>query len=97
MPCHAQVEWLRERIQKVPVRLVFESALELMGTTQLGSFKASASGWTSSFWPSEAVVLLVLQLYQPCAIPSSFPSSDLHANISFDPARILSLTLTLHH
>lgn len=39
--CHLQVEWLRERIQKVPVRLVFESALELMGTTQLGSFQAS--------------------------------------------------------
>ena len=40
MPCQTQVEWLKERIQKVPVRLVFESALELMGTTQLGSFKA---------------------------------------------------------
>ncbi len=34
-----QVEWLRERIQQVPIRLVFESALELMGTTQLGGFK----------------------------------------------------------
>ena len=34
-----QVEWVKQRIQQVPVRLVFESALELMGTTQLGSFK----------------------------------------------------------
>jgi magnesium chelatase subunit H len=34
-----QVEWLREHIKNVPIRLVFESALELMGTTQLGGFK----------------------------------------------------------
>ena len=34
-----QVEWLRERIGAIPVRLVFESALELMGTTQIGSFQ----------------------------------------------------------
>jgi len=45
-----QVEWLRERIQRVPVRLVFESALELMGTTQLGSFKAcAATSWSFIF------------------------------------------------
>lgn len=35
-----QVEWLKERIQQIPVRLVFESALELMSCTQLGSFQA---------------------------------------------------------
>ena len=35
------MEWLRERIQAVPVRLVFESALELMGCTQIGTFKVS--------------------------------------------------------
>jgi len=34
------VEWLRARIQAVPVRLVFESALELMGCTQIGTFQA---------------------------------------------------------
>ncbi len=34
-----QVEWLRERVQQIPIRLVFESALELMGATQLGGFK----------------------------------------------------------
>lgn len=34
-----QVEWLREQIKDIPIRLVFESALELMGTTQLGGFK----------------------------------------------------------
>lgn len=31
-----QVEWLRERIAQIPIRLVFESALELMGCTQVG-------------------------------------------------------------
>jgi magnesium chelatase subunit H len=34
-----QVLWLRERVQHIPVRLVFESALELMSLTQIGAFK----------------------------------------------------------
>jgi magnesium chelatase subunit H len=34
-----QVEWLKERVDKVPVRFVFESALELMSSTQVGSFQ----------------------------------------------------------
>jgi magnesium chelatase subunit H len=33
-----QVLWLRERVQQIPIRLVFESALELMSLTQLGKF-----------------------------------------------------------
>ncbi|MEM1368785.1 MAG: magnesium chelatase subunit H [Cyanobacteria bacterium P01_H01_bin.15] len=33
-----QVEWLRERAQDIPIRLIFESALELMGLTRLGKF-----------------------------------------------------------
>ncbi|MEM6252807.1 MAG: magnesium chelatase subunit H [Cyanobacteria bacterium P01_D01_bin.156] len=33
-----QVLWLRERAQQIPIRLVFESALELMALTQLGKF-----------------------------------------------------------
>ena len=33
-----QVLWLRERAQHIPIRLVFESALELMSLTQLGKF-----------------------------------------------------------
>ena len=33
-----QVLWLRERVQTIPLRLVFESALELMALTQLGKF-----------------------------------------------------------
>lgn len=35
---YAQVMWLRERVQKIPIRLIFESALELMSLTQLGKF-----------------------------------------------------------
>ncbi|MBV9385536.1 MAG: magnesium chelatase subunit H [Chroococcidiopsidaceae cyanobacterium CP_BM_ER_R8_30] len=33
-----QVLWLRDRLQHIPIRLVFESALELMTLTQLGVF-----------------------------------------------------------
>ncbi|NER02973.1 MAG: magnesium chelatase subunit H [Okeania sp. SIO3C4] len=33
-----QVLWLRERVQNIPIRLVFESALELMALTKLGKF-----------------------------------------------------------
>ncbi|HEY9751562.1 MAG TPA: DUF3479 domain-containing protein, partial [Coleofasciculaceae cyanobacterium] len=33
-----QVTWLRDRAQQVPIRLVFESALELISLTQLGKF-----------------------------------------------------------
>ena len=37
-----QVLWLRERVQAIPIRLVFESALELMALTQLGKFVIGA-------------------------------------------------------
>jgi magnesium chelatase subunit H len=33
-----QVLWLRDRAKTIPIRLVFESALELMSLTQLGKF-----------------------------------------------------------
>jgi magnesium chelatase subunit H len=33
-----QVLWLRDRVAQIPVRLVFESALELMSLTQIGKF-----------------------------------------------------------
>jgi magnesium chelatase subunit H len=33
-----QVVWLRQRVLHIPIRLVFESALELMSLTQLGKF-----------------------------------------------------------
>jgi magnesium chelatase subunit H len=33
-----QVMWLRDRVKTIPIRLVFESALELMSLTQLGKF-----------------------------------------------------------
>jgi Domain of unknown function (DUF3479) len=34
-----QVEWLKVLVAKVPLRLVFESALELMSCTQVGTFQ----------------------------------------------------------
>src|ERR687886_2828253 len=34
-----QVLWLRDRASSIPIRLVFESALELMSLTQIGDFK----------------------------------------------------------
>ena len=58
-----QVEWLREKIRDIPIRLVFESALELMGTTQLGGFKVCLHcdtrlpGMTLQSESSNAVVL----------------------------------------
>jgi magnesium chelatase subunit H len=33
-----QVMWLRQRVQHIPIRLVFESALELMSLTRIGKF-----------------------------------------------------------
>ena len=33
-----QVIWLQERVKDIPIRLVFESALELMSLTKLGKF-----------------------------------------------------------
>ncbi len=35
---YEQVLWLRERVQSIPIRLIFESALELISLTQLGKF-----------------------------------------------------------
>ena len=35
---YEQVQWLRARVQQISIRLVFESALELMSLTQLGKF-----------------------------------------------------------
>ncbi|EKX38555.1 hypothetical protein GUITHDRAFT_77048 [Guillardia theta CCMP2712] len=37
-----QVNWLRERILRVPVRFVFESSLELMSSTKVGSFSMAS-------------------------------------------------------
>lgn len=39
-----QVEWLRTRIQKIPLRFIFESSLELMSSTQVGGFQMAAPG-----------------------------------------------------
>ncbi len=38
-----RVLWLKERVKAIPVRLIFESALELMAVTQLGKFSLGAT------------------------------------------------------
>jgi len=57
-----QVEWLRERVMKVPVRLVFESALELMGCTKVGSFNMAPGAGGEKKGPPP-VVKKVLSLF----------------------------------
>ncbi|KAK9800208.1 hypothetical protein WJX73_009512, partial [Symbiochloris irregularis] len=52
-----QVEWLRQHINNIPVRLVFESALELMSTTQIGSFQMDPSGKSKGPPPAVKKVL----------------------------------------
>lgn len=39
-----QVEWLKARLERVPVRFCFESSLELMECTQVGGFKMAPGG-----------------------------------------------------
>ncbi|KAG5190772.1 CobN/Magnesium chelatase-domain-containing protein [Tribonema minus] len=39
-----QVRFLAERIQRIPVRLIFESALELMSSTKIGEFTMAGGG-----------------------------------------------------
>lgn len=52
-----QVEWLRERINRIPYRFIFESALELMSYTKVGNFKMAPSG--KSAGPPPAVKKLL--------------------------------------
>ena len=39
-----QVAWLNPRVERVPTRFVFESALELMSATRVGSFAMAGGG-----------------------------------------------------
>lgn len=39
-----QVEWLRQHAAEIPIRVVFESAIELMGLTCFGRFSINPSG-----------------------------------------------------
>ena len=53
-----QVEWLKARIpERALVRLAFESALELMATTKLGTFKMDPSGRSKGPPPAVKKVL----------------------------------------
>jgi magnesium chelatase subunit H len=52
-----QVEWLRERIQTVPLRFIFESSLELMSCTKVGGFEMAAGGKAAGPPPAVKKVL----------------------------------------
>ena len=39
-----QVQWVRQRISHIPIRFMFESALELMSETKVGNFEMKGSG-----------------------------------------------------
>lgn len=52
-----QVVWLKERIERVPTRLIFESALELMSMTQVGTFTMGSGGQSQG--PPPAVKALL--------------------------------------
>ncbi|PSC71131.1 protoporphyrin IX magnesium chelatase [Micractinium conductrix] len=52
-----QVEWLKERVGKIPVRLVFESSLELMESTQVGGFQMAPGGKSKGPPPAVKKVL----------------------------------------
>mmetsp|Transcript_2978 Transcript_2978/g.6554 ORF Transcript_2978/g.6554 Transcript_2978/m.6554 type:complete len:1763 (+) Transcript_2978:74-5362(+) len=53
-----QAEWLQSRIDDVPVRFVFESALELMSCTSVGSFQMASSGGGSKGMPPEVRAMI---------------------------------------
>jgi len=57
---YLQVQWVRQRIGHVPVRFVFESALELMSETKVGAFemKAGGSGGQAAGPPAPVKALL---------------------------------------
>ncbi|KAL0032609.1 hypothetical protein WJX77_010520 [Trebouxia sp. C0004] len=55
-----QVEWLKSRVEKIPLRLVFESALELMSATQIGTFQMGSPGGKSKGPPPAVKKLLGL-------------------------------------
>lgn len=57
------VEWLKAHIGHIPVVLVFESALELMSCTKLGSFTMNSSGgagWLADHGGAGWLLLLLL-------------------------------------
>ena len=55
-----QVEWLRQHAAEIPIRVVFESAIELMALTCFGRFSINPTGAVASpvrsrrCWPNSA-------------------------------------------
>lgn len=55
---YAQISWLRARIADIPYRFSFESALELMGETKVGSFEMKGG---ATMGPPPAIKALLSQ------------------------------------
>jgi magnesium chelatase subunit H len=53
-----QVQFLAPLIQRIPIRLVFESALELMSSTKIGEFTMATKPGTTSGPPAPVKALL---------------------------------------
>ena len=74
-----QVEWLKARVDKIPVRLVFESALELMSSTQIGTFQVPRLSSANLYLPCHAMPCPALQSFCPVLqsivlpVPSQLP------------------------
>lgn len=59
-----QVNWLTERIEHIPARFIFESALELMSKTQVGDFSmAPPSGGQQAAGPPPVVKALLSKFF----------------------------------
>lgn len=55
--------WLRSRIENVPLRFIFESALELMSMTQIGTFSMASSQSEKKSSGAPPIVKKVLSLF----------------------------------
>lgn len=55
--------WLRSRIEKVPLRFIFESALELMSMTQIGTFSMASNQPEKKSSGAPPIVKKVLSLF----------------------------------
>lgn len=84
------VEWLRSKLAGVPVVLAFESALELMSETRLGSFTMAGGGAGCS--PCGACALVAacrthvhMHTYPATHLPALRPPTHTHRNPSRRP------------
>ena len=64
-PLVPQVQWVRQRITHIPIRFMFESALELMSETKVGNFEMKGSGGKAAGPPAPIKVGNRFHYYSP--------------------------------